>query len=453
MLSAITNKVRVFLSVGHERTLKVKMNIIYSLLIKGVSVLIGFILIPLTINYINPTQYGIWLTISSMVLWINTFDIGLSNGLRNKIAHSLALNEHENIVKYISTTYLILFLISGLTFLVFFLSGSFFNWNDLLKINNSINFNIWPIILITLGTFCIRFFLQPINSVLIASHQQYKTSIILLLGQVLTLILTYLLTIFFKSSLLLLVLVVGLSPVIIFLLANIYYFSTSLKQYCPTFSAIDLTSAKSLFNTGGVFFLIQIGAIILFQTDNILITRILGPQDVTVFNIAYKYFSLISVISVILLTPVWSAYTDAYTKKDMAWIKQSIKKMKMMWLYLSLLSIGLFLFAPVFYHLWIGDKIHVPTRLSLAMTVFVIALTWQAIYATALNGIGKLKVQLILVLSTAFINVPLSIYFLHRVGLYGTVLSNIILIFIINIFITYQVKLVTLNADTGIWSK
>lgn len=453
MLASLKNKVQSFWNEGHERTLKLKKNIIYSFLIKGASVLIGFILIPLTIHYINAGQYGIWLTISSMVTWINTFDIGLSNGLRNKMAHSLALEETGDIVKYTSTTYAILLVIATLTFILFYLTGSFFNWNELLNVSTTIPYNIWPIILMTLGAFCVQFFLQPINSILIATHQPFKASLIFLLGQVLTLIAIYLLTILTKGNLFLLVLAVGGAPVVVFFVANLYFFRTSLKAYAPRLAAIELASAKSLLNTGGVFFFIQIGAIVLFQTDNIVITKNLGPQDVTVFNLAYKYFSLIQVIFVIMLTPYWSAFTDAYAKKDMPWIKGSIRKMRKLWLYMVILSGLLFVCSPIFYHLWIGDTIPIPSRLSLAMTVYVISTCWQGIYATALNGIGKLRVQLILVVSTAILNIPLSIYLIHRVGLYGTVLANIILVIIINVFLTYQVKLIIDQKVKGIWAK
>jgi O-antigen/teichoic acid export membrane protein len=105
MISNIKNKVQTFWNVGHERTLKIKRNIFYTFLIKGLSVLISFMLIPLTVNYLNNTQYGIYITIVSLVGWMNTFDIGLSNGLRNKLARALALNEHNDMVKDISTTY------------------------------------------------------------------------------------------------------------------------------------------------------------------------------------------------------------------------------------------------------------------------------------------------------------------------------------------------------------
>lgn len=422
-------------------------------MIKGASVVVGFLLIPLTIHYINTAQYGIWLTISALVAWINNFDIGLSNGLRNKTAHALAMNEEESIVKYISTTYAMIFIISIAFFVIFYIAGSFFNWNNILNTTGAIQFNIWPIIAITLGSFCAQFMLQPIKSVLIAMHQPFMSSLILLLGQLLTFILTYLLTVYTKSSLLNLVIVAAGSPVLIFLLANIYLFATSLKVYRPRLSAIDMTSAKSLLNTGGVFFFLQLGALILYQTDNIVITRILGPEEVTTFNIAFKYFSIISVAFAIIITPYWSAFTDAYAKKDMAWIKHSIQKMRGVWLYFSIATILLYVFADIFYKLWIGSSIHVPNLLSLSMALYAIFNTWQSIYSYALNGMGKLRIQVLFIGGGGILNIPLSILLIHWVGVSGTVLANVIFLALMDIAYTYQVNLIVAQKAKGIFNK
>jgi O-antigen/teichoic acid export membrane protein len=453
MISYLKSKVQNFWNGGHERTLKIKRNIIYTFLIKGASVIIGFILIPLTIGYVNNEQYGIWLTIGSMVSWMSTFDIGLSNGLRNKMAHALALGEKDNIVKYISTTYAFLFLIALAIFGIFFIGGSFFNWNELLNIKNSVNFNIWPIILIALGSFCVQFFLQPINSVLIATHQPFKSSLILLMGQFLTFILTYLLTLFTQGSLFMLVFVVAGSPLLVFLFANIYYFNNELKAYAPKFSHIDFSSGRSLLSVGGIFFFIQMGVIILNQTDNIIITRTLGPNQVTTFNVAYKYFSLISVMLGIIITPYWSAFTDATAKNDWSWMKNSIRKMRMLWLYVSIAAVILYAFSGIFYKLWLHDKVIVPNFLSLTMAIFVITAAWNAIYTYSLNGMGKLRIQLIIVVITAILNVPLSVILIRWVGVPGTVISNIILVFLMNIIVTYQVNQVINQKAKGIWNR
>jgi len=72
---------------------------------------------------------------------------------------------------------------------------------------------------------------------------------------------------------------------------------------------------------GEIFFFIKIGGILLFQTDNIIIIRLFGPEKVTTFNIAYKLFSVIIMGFAIIMTPFWSAFTDAYAKQDFEWIK------------------------------------------------------------------------------------------------------------------------------------
>lgn len=81
-----------FIFKGNQRTVKVKKNIVFSLVSRGCGMLISLILVPMTLGYLNETEYGIWLTLSSIVTWINFFDIGLGNGLRNQISRS----RHKN---------------------------------------------------------------------------------------------------------------------------------------------------------------------------------------------------------------------------------------------------------------------------------------------------------------------------------------------------------------------
>lgn len=453
MLTALKKQIQKFGGVGHERTLNVKINIFYSFLIKGASVLAGFVLVPLTIHFINPVQYGIWLTIYAIIAWINTFDIGLSNGLRNQLAKAVALNEKENVVKYISTTYVLLFIIAAAIFVLFFLAGSFFNWNQLLKIPNSIDYNVWPIILIALGLFCVQFILQPINSILIATHQPFKSSLIFLVGQLLSLLIIYLLTLYSDGSLFILVIVAAGAPVFSLLTGSLYFFATSLKSFKPRFNLADLKSSKSLLNLGSAFFFIQIGALVLYETDNIIITRVLGPAEVTTFNIGFKYFSILAIAFNIIITPYWSAFTDAYAKHDFAWIRHSVKKLRTIWLFVSISAFLLYLLANTFYSWWVGAELIIPTSLSLSLAVYIVVQNWMVIHTYLLNGTGKIKLQLILVIGSGILNIPVSIFLIHRMGIAGTVVANIAVMLIMSIFLTYQSKLVIDRKATGIWSK
>src|SRR6476620_8275245 len=108
-----------FISKGHQRSVKAKKNIVVSFFLKGISIAISLIFVPLTINYINPSRYGIWLTLSSIVSWFSFFDIGLSQGLRNKFAEAKAKGDDTLAQVYVSTTYAILAIIFSIVWIVF----------------------------------------------------------------------------------------------------------------------------------------------------------------------------------------------------------------------------------------------------------------------------------------------------------------------------------------------
>ena len=102
-----------YITSGNERSVKAKKNIIASFLNKGVAIIISLLIVPITINYLNSEQYGIWLTLSSTVAWIAYFDIGLGHGFRNKFAEAKANGDLILARKYVSTTYAILGIIFG----------------------------------------------------------------------------------------------------------------------------------------------------------------------------------------------------------------------------------------------------------------------------------------------------------------------------------------------------
>lgn len=88
------------------------------MIFKGGTILISLILVPMTLSYLNPYEYGIWLTLSSTLAWIYTFDIGLGNGLRNKLTEALALNDLKLARIYVSTSF---FFVIGISYRYLFI--------------------------------------------------------------------------------------------------------------------------------------------------------------------------------------------------------------------------------------------------------------------------------------------------------------------------------------------
>ncbi|WP_194774687.1 lipopolysaccharide biosynthesis protein [Pararhodonellum marinum] len=446
-------KVLDYFTRGNERNQSIKKNIFLSFFIRGGSILTSLLLVPVTIQYVGNVQYGLWITISSIIAWMSTFDLGMGNGLRNKLAHALAMNDHSNSSKYVSTTYAILFMIALGIFGLVYTAGIWIDWASIINAPEVYRDLVWPAVLIILICFCLQFFLQTINTVLTATHQPYKTNLITLLGQLLSLICIYVLSLQGPGNLITAVLVLAGLPVVVLFLANMYYFATLLKSFAPKIQHVEMGHGKDLFNLGGIFFLIQIGALALYQTDNIIITNILGPEYVTEFNVAYKYYTAGFTIFTIILTPYWSAFTDAYAKQDYAWMRATINMLRKMGLGFVLLSVLLLAVSGKVFEIWVGDAVSVSWALSISFACYYMVYVWHVIHIVLINGVGKLRMQLITIVVSAVINIPLSICLGKMYGLPGVISANTAIFLVMSILFGIQSEKIINQSAVGIWNK
>ena len=453
MLFSIKNKLSSILRKDNERSSKIIKNILISFVVKGGSIIIGLLLIPLTIDYVSPIQYGIWITISSIIGWMTFFDIGLGNGLRNSLANAMALKEYDKARVYVSTTYAALFLISTAMFVLFWFVNPHIDWRGFLNIPNTVPDNIENILLIVLCSFCFQFIAQLINTVLTAMHEPAMAGLISFFGQLGVLLAIVVLKITVEGSLRVLVIALTAIPICVLIIANLYFYNSKLKNIAPSFKDINFGYIKDVLNVGGVFFFIQIGALVLFQTNNIILTKVIGPEAVTKYNVAYKLFSVVTMVFTIVVTPYWSAFTDAYAKNDFAWMRKNIKIMKKLLLALSIAAILLLLVSKWLFKLWVGDKVDISIELSVIMTIYVIVYMWQTLFVYFLNGIGVIRLQLFMVLLSAIINIPMAIFLGEKWGVPGVILANILVFICMGITFSIQVNKILNQKAMGIWGK
>lgn len=453
MIQTLKYKLAGMLKREDQRSDKILKNVLLSFGVKAGSIVVGLLLVPLTINYINPMQYGIWLTISSVVSWMSFFDIGMGNGLRNKLAAAIALEQYDKAKKYVSTTYATLALISAALLLLLFLVNPLFDWRAILSIPASMAENMQSLVLIVFSAFCCQFVIQLINIVLTATHEPALSGLISFLGQLALLISVLILKYTVPGSLHLLVAVLTAVPLLVLLVASIVLYAGKLKRMAPSIRSVDFSYARDILQVGGSFFFIQIGALVLFQTDNIIITKLLGPQSVSEFNVAYKLFATVNMVFVIIVTPYWSAFTDAYTKQDFAWMRRNMNLMRKIWLLLSGMTLLLLFCAPWVFRLWLGDTLTVSPTLSIAIAVYVVIYMWQTLHVFFLNGLGKIRLQLIWVTLSALVNIPLAIWLGKSWGNAGIISANTAVFFLMGILFYYQSELILTQKAKGIWAK
>ncbi|MDD3319936.1 MAG: MATE family efflux transporter [Paludibacter sp.] len=438
---------------GHPRSLLAKKNIVASFVIKGVSIAISLVLVPLTINYINPSRYGVWLTLSSIIVWLSFFDIGFGYGLRNRFAEALAEGKEELARVYVSTTYAILSLIIIALLLVFFVVNPFLNWSTILNSPPEMAQELSVLAMIVFVFFCLRFVFQLINTVLAANQQPAKGSFLDLLGSIFSLAVIFILTKTTSGNLIYLGTVLSFTPVLVLIVSSLWFYNKGYKKFAPSVKFVKFSYAKDLMTLGLKFFIIQIAALVLFNTDNIIIIHLLGSEDVTTYNVAFKLFSIIIMGFNIIAAPLWSAFTDAYARKDFDWIKTTIRTLEKIWLVLIGATILILFASPLIFKLWLGDTVTVPFALSVAMAGYVIVSVWQTIHVYFLNGIGKVKLQLYLVIFSSLINIPVAILMGRHFGLIGITITSAVLFTIMGILFSIQTKKILNNTATKIWNE
>jgi O-antigen/teichoic acid export membrane protein len=307
--------------------------------------------------------------------------------------------------------------------------------------------------LIVFVFFCIQFILQLITTILTANQEPAKASFFNLLGSIFSLLIIFILTKTTKGNLIYLGTALGLSPVLVLVASSLWYFKHEYRKYAPSIKYVKFRYASDLMTLGFKFFIIQIASIVIYQTSNIIIAQLFGPTQVTPFNIAFKYFGVISMGFGIVMIPFWSAFTEAWTKKDTAWIKNTIRKLIQVWILICIVTLGMLIFSNLVYKLWVGSEIIVPLSLSIVMAAYVILNAWCGIFSYFLNGVGKIKLQLYSGAFAAIVNIPLSIFLGKNLGIHGVILSTAFLAAVSAIWSPIQYMKLINNKATGIWNK
>ena len=440
-------------SIGDKRNELIKKNIFYSFFVKGFGVLTSLLLVPVTIGFLNTTEYGIWLTLNSILLWINTFDIGLGNGLRNKLTEALVEKDLLKAKTYVSTAYITISVFMAIIFMIFQVFNHYIDWYSLLNIKIGLVPNLKSVISMSFIFFCISFVLKLVGNVLLALQKSAVENFLIVMAQFLSLLIIFIISHYYKGTLWIVAFIYSVSPVIVYACAYPFVFSGEYKIIRPNIFYFKKEYVKSIMSLGAQFFVIQIAGLVIFSSSNLIITNMFGPDMVTKYNIAFRYFNIIPLLFAIVLTPIWSATTDAYINKDYEWILKSIKKVKLMLLVTFFVLFFMVCISNFIYSIWVGRDISIPLNLSIAIAIYIILLVSSLSYSSFLNGLGKLRIQMINILFCAILFLPTTYYLSSILGVVGVVISLILVNLSGLVLNVIQFNLILSNKAKGAWNK
>lgn len=329
----------------------------------------------------------------------------------------------------------------------------YISWCELLNVSVQYEGEIIKTMQILDVLICTQMFTNVLVSVLAAHQRVAFSQSFLVIGNFIALVSIFVCTKCVSPSLTILAVIIAGAPILVTLIASIILYLTKYRAIAPTFSAIRPEYLKDILSLGVKFFIINVQAVIVYQSTNVLISHVSSPEEVTSYNIAYQYLSLAILLFSNITMSLWPAYTDAYAKGDIEWMQHTRRKMyKILALCIAVCAIFVMFSAP-FYHIWIGNRANVSFFMTLCVALYICAYCYMNLNGTFIIGIGKVYVETITVIVGAIVYIPLALWLSHWFHQYGILFALIALNLIYGIIFHFQTdKLITRTA-TGIWDK
>ncbi|MDE5790880.1 MAG: MATE family efflux transporter [Muribaculaceae bacterium] len=444
--------VRGFLK-GNARTVKARKNVLASVVLKGIDGFVYLLFVPVTLGYLKPYEYGVWLTLNSILVWIDSFDIGLGNGMRNKLAEALAHEEKEQGRVYVSTTFFMLVILMGIMVVVGTLAEPFVDWYSILSTNPAEVGSLDRIVYLTFLIYCLNFIFKFVGNVYLAAQLPAVNNFFVTAGHMIALVVIYILTKTTSGSLLLVAIIYCASPLAVYLLAYPVTFFKIFPYLSPSIRFIKKKYLGNLFNIGILFFILQLSGILLFSLANLLISHIFGPENVTPYNIAYRYYSLVPMLMALIVAPMWSATTDAYERGEIDWIRNTMKRIRKILFMAILILVAMTAVSEWIYKIWVGDEVEIGFPISFWMALYTAILIVSLAYSNFLNGLGKLRLQTINTVIVALLFYPVCRILGLEYGIPGVLMGMCILNFSGLILNVIQFHKVIEGKARGIWEK
>ncbi len=398
-----------------------------------VSVVIGLVSVPLTIGYLGAERYGVWALVASTIAWLRLADIGVGNGLNNAVASAFGEDRPDLVRAHVSTAFGLLASFAAILGVVAAIAWPWIDWNSLFNVKTEIaKAELGPAMAAAIGIFLVGFPLSVVSRTYVATQSAKLANYWGTAGTVGSLVALIIVT-RTEGGLVWLVIAVSGVGVAVDAISGLYLFLRHKPMFAPRWSSMRRSSVSVIVNVGVQFFLIQIMALVVFETGNFVVAHFLGADQVPAYNLTYKLFGYTSLIQSILFNYIWVAYTEAIARGDIEWVRKSFRLNVLFSLgSTAAVALPLIFIARPFIHVWAGDAAVPTPELVRWMAAWTMINAFSSPYACLLAAAGRLRYQLVYSAFSTVTIIGLSLYLVRIWGSTGVIAAPVIayLIFI-----------------------
>ena len=353
-----------------ERYRRAALTTFTSIIAKGIGILTAFVTVPLTLNYLGTERYGLWMTISSVIVMLGFADLGLGNGLVNAISQTDGRNDRDAAQKAVSSVFFMLLGSAVFLLIVFGMIYPFVPWHRIFNVTSTHAIReSGPATAVFVACFALSLPLGIVQKVQFGYQEGFLNNYWQIAGNLLGLA-AVVVAILLQGGLPWLVFAMSGVPALLIAANWVFLFFYQRPLLLPRWRNFHFATGKALIGTGIIFMLLWTVNILGTSTDNIIIAQFLGASKVATYAIVQRLFSLTLLVQ-FFTVPLWPAFSEAMIKADFLWAHRAFNRIFILAVLLTILiCMPLVFFGQTIIRVWAGPQVLPPLTLVLGYALF-----------------------------------------------------------------------------------
>lgn len=381
--------------------------------------------VGLTIPYLGAERFGVWATIASLTAMLSLLDLGMGNALINRVAGASASGDGVALTRTASGGLAALVVLGGAVGLLLTWLAAVAPWEMIIKLGDPANLaETRQAAMVFAALFGCNIAATGVRSIFIGLQRAFEAHLALAMAYGVAMIALWYGARAEVDVPTLLLLTFGIQLLSAVALGLLAMFRGVIGW--PSQRAL-VDEGRGLLRTGSLFFVLQIGVMVGWGADSIMIAHIRGAGDVADFSVVQRLFQFVAMPLLVLSAPLWSAYADAMIRQEFAFVRRTLRLSLLVNLIVGSVGVLVIAFAaPVIIPAWTRGTIDVSRDLVVIFGVLTLVQGLGSALGAFLNGAGIIKPQIIAVGLFVVLALPAKWLALSNLGLPAFVLASVV---------------------------
>jgi O-antigen/teichoic acid export membrane protein len=389
--------------------------------------------VPITLKYLGAERFGLWMTISSILAMAAFADFGVGNGVLNTVAKAFGQDDVFGMRRAISSGFAILCIIATIVLSGFFVVYPFVNWAHVFRVVSPLAMaEAGPALLVFAICFALNIAFDTVQRVQMGIQQGYRYGRWQMVGSITGLV-SVLAGIWFHVGLPVLVMAIAGAPTLATMTNAVHFFGVVRPDLRPSIHFISNPVVIQIARLGLLFFVLQLASSLAFSADNFIIARTLGAVRVPEYAVPQRMFALISMMSAMLITPLWPAYGEAVSRGDFPWVRHTLRRSLLgVFAASTVAATVILLLSHRILAFWVGGRVKPSFALLLGLAIWAVMECCGYALAMYFNGASVIRYQIIVASVFGIGCLTTKIIMIKKFGISALPWSTITTYFLLN---------------------